>query len=72
MVSGAEYFHITARLEADTKYSASKLYEAYRQFYQALGRKPQSINAFKKTLENCWMFNNTAVLAECNGTVSNQ
>ena len=36
---------------ADTKYSASKLYEAYLQFCQALGRKPQSTNAFKKALE---------------------
>jgi hypothetical protein len=33
------------------KYSASKLYEAYRQFCQALGRKPQSTNAFKNALE---------------------
>ncbi|MGB1853330.1 hypothetical protein [Planktomarina sp.] len=27
------------------------MYEAYRRFCQALGRKPQSINAFKKTLK---------------------
>ena len=38
-------------LAAHTKYSASKLYEAYRQFCQALGRKPQSTNAVKKALE---------------------
>ena len=38
-------------LEADTKYSASKLYEAYRLFCQALGRKPQSTNAFKKVFD---------------------
>ena len=47
----AEFIEQEVSLEADTKYSAFKLYEAYRQFCQALGRKPQSTNAFKKALE---------------------
>ena len=34
-----------------TKCAASKLYEAYRHFCQAIGRKPQSTNAFKKALD---------------------
>ena len=38
-------------IDPDTKYSASKLYEAYRHFCQAIGRKPQSTNAFKKALD---------------------
>ena len=38
-------------MEPGTKYSASKLYEAYRHFCQSLGRKPQSNSAFKKALD---------------------
>jgi putative DNA primase/helicase len=51
MDSIAQFIEQECSLEADTKYSASKLYEAYRLFCQALGRKPQSTNAFKKALE---------------------
>ena len=38
-------------IDPNTKYSASKLYEADRHFCQAIGRKPQSTNAFKKALD---------------------
>ena len=51
MDSIAQFIEQEVSLEADTKYSAFKLYEAYRQFCQGLGRKPQSTNAFKKALE---------------------
>ena len=51
MDSIAQFIEQEVSLEADTKYSASKLYEAYRQFCQALGRKPHSTNAFKKALD---------------------
>ena len=51
MDSIAQFIEQECSLEADTKYSASKLYEAYRLFCQALGRKPQSTNAFKKAME---------------------
>ena len=51
MDSIAEFIDHECSLEADTKYSASKLYEAYRHYCQAIGRKPQSTNAFKKALE---------------------
>ena len=51
MDSVAQFVEQECSLEADTKYSASKLYEAYRLFCQALGRKPQSTNAFKKALD---------------------
>ena len=50
MDSIAQFTEQECSLEADTKYSAFKLYEAYRQFCQGLGRKPQSTNAFKKSL----------------------
>ena len=36
--------------EVEAKYSASKLYEAYRHFCQVHGRKRQSNGAFKKAL----------------------
>ena len=51
MDSIAQFIEQEWSIEADTKYSAFKLYEAYRQFCQGLGRKPQSTNAFKKALE---------------------
>jgi putative DNA primase/helicase len=51
MDSIAQFIEQECSLEADTKYSASKLYEAYRHYCQAIGRKPQSTNAFKKALE---------------------
>ena len=51
MDSIAQFIEQECSLDADAKYSASKLYEAYRQFCQALGRKPQSTNAFKKALD---------------------
>jgi putative DNA primase/helicase len=41
----------TLSIDPDSRYSASKLYEAYRHFCQAIGRKPQSTNAFKKALD---------------------
>ena len=50
MDSIAQFIEQEVSLEADTKYSASKLYEDYRQFCQGLGRKPQSTNAFKKSV----------------------
>ena len=51
MDSIAQFIEQECRLEAEVKYSASKLYEAYRHYCQAIGRKPQSTNAFKKALE---------------------
>ena len=51
MDSIAQFIEQECSLEADTKYSASKLYEAYRHHCQAIGRKPQSTNAFKKALD---------------------
>ena len=51
MDSIAQFIEQEVSLEADTKYLASKLYEDFRQFCQALGRKPHSAIAFKKALE---------------------
>ena len=51
MDSIAQFVEQECSLEADAKYSASKLYEAYRQFCQILGRKPQSNSAFKKAVD---------------------
>ena len=51
MDSIAQFIEQECSLEANAKYSASKLYETYRQFCQALGRKPHSTNAFKKALD---------------------
>ena len=50
MDSIAEFVDHECSVEADLKYPASKLYETYRYFCQAIGRKPQSTNAFKKAL----------------------
>ena len=51
MDSIAQFVEQECSLEPDIKYPASKLYEAYRHFCQAIGRKPQSTNAFKKALD---------------------
>ena len=51
MDSIAQFVEQECSLEPETKYAASKLYEAYRHFCQAIGRKPQSTNAFKKALD---------------------
>ena len=51
MDSIAQFVEQECSLEPETKYPASKLYEAYRHFCQAIGRKPQSTNAFKKALD---------------------
>jgi len=51
MDSIAQFIEQECSLEADTKYLAAKLYEAYRHYCQAIGRKPQSTNAFKKALD---------------------
>ena len=51
MDSIAQFIEQECSLKADTKYSAPKLHEAYRHFYQVLGRKTQSTNAFKKALD---------------------
>jgi putative DNA primase/helicase len=50
MDSIAQFVEQECSLEPKTKCAASKLYEAYRHFCQAIGRKPQSNNAFKKAL----------------------
>jgi hypothetical protein len=47
----AGFGFVVPQADMSTKYSASKLYEAYRHYCQAIGRKPQSTNAFKKALE---------------------
>ena len=46
MDSIAQFIEQECSLEADTKYPAAKLYEAYRHHCQAIGLKPQSTNAF--------------------------
>ncbi len=51
MDSIAQFVEQECSLEPETKYPASKLYEAYRHYCQAIGRKPQSTNAFKKALD---------------------
>ena len=51
MDSIAQFVEQECDIDADTRYSASKLYEAYRHYCQAIGRKPQSTNAFKKALD---------------------
>ena len=51
MDSIAQFIEQECSVEADLKYPAAKLYEAYRHYCQAIGRKPQSTNAFKKALD---------------------
>ena len=51
MDSIAEFIDHECSVEADLKYPAAKLYEAYRHYCQAISRKPQSTNAFKKALD---------------------
>ena len=51
MDSIAQFVEQECDIDPDTKYSASKLYEAYCHYCQAIGRKPQSTNAFKKALD---------------------
>jgi putative DNA primase/helicase len=51
MDSIAQFVEQECSLEPETKCAASKLYEAYRHYCQAIGRKPQSTNAFKKALD---------------------
>jgi phage/plasmid-associated DNA primase len=47
----AQFVEQECDIDPETKYSASKLCEAYRHYCRAIGRKPQSTNAFKKALE---------------------
>ena len=47
----AQFVEQECDIDAETRYSASKLYEAYRHYCQAIGRKPQSTNGFKKALD---------------------
>ena len=74
MDSIAQFIEQECSVEADTKYPDSKLYEAYRQFCQALGREPHSTNAFKKALDNLTNVHQhrTSSAMQCNGMVSNQ
>ena len=51
MDSIAQFVEQECSLAAEAKYPASRLYEDYRHYCQAIGRKPQSTNAFKKALE---------------------
>jgi putative DNA primase/helicase len=51
MDSIAQFVEQECDIDPNTKYSASRLYEAYRHHCQAIGRKPQSTNAFKKALD---------------------
>ena len=51
MDSITEFVDHECSVEADLKYPASKLYEAYRHYCQILGHKPQSNSAFKKALD---------------------
>ena len=50
MDSFAQFIRDECKLDPDIKYPASKLYETYRHYCQAIGRKPQSTAAFKKAL----------------------
>ena len=69
MDSIAQFVEQECSLEADIKYPASKLYEAYRHFCQAIGRKPQSTNAFKKALDKLTgCLPDTVLPAECSGS----
>ena len=68
--SFAEFVDHECSLEADLKYPASKLYEAYRHFCQAIGRKPQSTNAFKKALDKLTGVYQSRTSSECSGVVS--
>ena len=47
----AQFVEQECDIDAETRHFASKLYEAYRHYCQAKGRKPQSTNAFKKSLD---------------------
>lgn len=47
----AQFVEQECDIDAETRHSASKLYEAYRHYCQAIGRKPQSTNGFKKALD---------------------
>ena len=51
MDSITQFVEHECSLELETKYPASKLYEAYRHYCQSIGHKPQSTNTFKKTLD---------------------
>ena len=51
MDSIAQFVEQECDIDPNTKYPAAKLYEAYRHHCQAIGRKPQSTNAFKKALD---------------------
>ena len=51
MDSIAQFVEQECDIDPNTKYPAAKLYEAYRHYCQAIGRKPQSTNAFKKALD---------------------
>ena len=51
MDSIAQFVGQECDIDPNTKYPAAKLYEAYRHYCQAIGRKPQSTNAFKKALD---------------------
>jgi putative DNA primase/helicase len=51
MDSFAQFIRDECKLDPDIKYPASKLYETYRHYCQAIGRKPQSTTAFKKALD---------------------
>ena len=59
MDSIAQFVEQECDIDPDTRYSASKLYEAYRHYCQAIGRKPQSTNAFKKALDKLTGFYQT-------------
>jgi len=51
MDSIAQFVEQECDIDPETRHPASKLYEAYRHFCQAIGRKPQSTNAFKEVLD---------------------
>ena len=70
MDSIAQFVEQECDIDPDSRYSASKLYEAYRHYCQAIGRKPQSTNAFKKALDKLTGSTRLVLLAGCNGMVS--
>ncbi|WP_268873721.1 primase-like DNA-binding domain-containing protein, partial [Tritonibacter multivorans] len=51
MDSVSQFVDQECEIDTDAKFGASKLYEEYRGWCQAMGNKPQSTTSFKRSLE---------------------
>ena len=51
MDSVSQFVDQECDVSPNAKFGASKLYEEYRNWCQAMGHKPQSTTAFKRTLD---------------------